>query len=352
MAGLCTTVLLALLGRVAGDLTVLEYSNTALAGPPAVNRTIPGLEGITFDQPAREGLFSAEILGTLRLDRDTAYVFQCSFAGFAFAFLHVDDRLVCQAGVYQGSASDPSLRALTKSVLPLRMTLYHVDPAATSHNVTVRWSTLTLNNTTPSAPLLHTAHTLLSANGYWKWLGWNIDTPSHSMRNQGGDLDNVTLAQCLARCEALVASGCVGVVRSCSVGDADGASCFLRRKATPSDTCASLLTNVKEGYSTWTRNSSCIFTPPMPVNPSPGFACQHPSPVTPVDPSRLTAELPATELQRRALQQNLTQGWGHWYHNNFLVLARLPEGTFSASASHTRTWSYLSNFCNIRYISL
>ena len=89
-----------------GQLTLNVYDNTALAGTPVSTTTIATLNfSLPIADPAAPAPLSAEVLGTLSYPSGVApcfendrgcFVFRCAFPGASYAFLWVDDHLVCQ----------------------------------------------------------------------------------------------------------------------------------------------------------------------------------------------------------------------------------------------------------------
>lgn len=55
---------------------------------PTLDFTLPGV------------VSSAEVLGTVTLTKRGNYTFFCAFEGVTFAFLWIDDHLLCQVGAY------------------------------------------------------------------------------------------------------------------------------------------------------------------------------------------------------------------------------------------------------------
>jgi hypothetical protein len=54
------------------------------------------------------------------------------------------------------------------------------------------------------------------------------------MRNEGGDLSNVTVTECEAKCDQMEQKGCVAFVRPTDLGDTQRGVCLLRQKANAS----------------------------------------------------------------------------------------------------------------------
>eukprot|EP00937_MAST-01D_sp_MAST-1D-sp2_P000362 g362.t1 len=327
--------LLVLVASTRGQLTLRLYNNSALAGEPL---SISTVDTLSFSVPlaTASAPLSLEASGTLTYPAGTpacfendqgCYTFDCAFHGASYAFLWVDDHLVCQAGAYapkpntfDGSAGNP-LRVLRRKAVAVRLHLYYngVPPVSPP-----------TSPTPASAPL---------PAGYSEWSGQNIDTAfSRDMRPLGGDLTDATVADCAAACDTKRAQGCVGFVRQ--QGDAAGArsACYLRRlnpSCTPADTCrAALQPNAQ--YRTYTRDASCAGLAPTPapgtavgvdVRWAPGRANGTAPPAAsfaPLPAAALVPALSAAEQKRAALRTNLTAGWGCWA-NSVLDIVLLPE---------------------------
>lgn len=261
------------------------------------------------------------MIGTLKLKANVDHDFLCTFQGFNLAFLHVGDHLVCQYGAYSGTGIDNPLWPLSSDVLTFRLALVS-NSTSSPRTASVQWA-LSPHSTSPSVDTLSSDNQdfNIAASAYFEWRNWNIDTVGHTMIKDGGDIASATIADCIAKCEELVDKGCVAFVRPDGAGDKG--PCFMRRRS-GQETCDSMLTDFKHTYSTYTRNKSCHFVPPYKPNPGPGPPGPPPPP-QPIPSSAMSPDLPAGELERRAMQQQLGQGWGQFYHDNFLKWIHLPD---------------------------
>lgn len=99
---------------------------------------------------------STEVVGTLQLHEDVAYGFFCAFKGVTFAFLWVDDHLVCQIGAYMSpnvtlAPYHPTLRfgtdnpflAQEKTALPVRMQVFRMSaPSPAEEYAVMVWTAI------------------------------------------------------------------------------------------------------------------------------------------------------------------------------------------------------------------
>jgi hypothetical protein len=106
-------------------VTLSVFNNSAFHGPPASSRTVPGLSFTR--EPVLTGT-SIELVGTLVLPpRPAVFNFTCTFANTSYAFLWIDDHLVCQDGnIYRPPTSrlDLPLGRLSKAALPVVLRAY------------------------------------------------------------------------------------------------------------------------------------------------------------------------------------------------------------------------------------
>ena len=301
-------------------LTLSVFNNSALVGPPATTAVLPN-GNITF---AKAGPYSAQLLGTFAAAVGESYAFQCSFGpAVEIAFVYVDDHLVCSHGTY-GAGVDSPLPAMSKKELVVRAELFGAAAAAVTAGggdaVTV---TANIEATIFAAGpgVLGMAGGVGGVGGYTLYAGYNIDNnDGRDMRTLGGDLTNVTSADCASACEQKQAQGCVGFVRRQQDEEGARAVCFLRKLNGATDTCQAALSTAKTNFNTYTRDASCgtirVPTPP----PTPGLA--------PLPTARLTPSISAAEQTRLTLQRAHPSmlGWGAWLHRSILTLVKVPEG--------------------------
>lgn len=89
---------------------------------------------------------SAQVTGSLTLDTGVLYEFHCTFDGVTFAFLWIDDHLVCQIGAYMTpnitlGPAEPSLdwgqdnpiTVRNKTNLSVRLHVYRMTSGSTAY---------------------------------------------------------------------------------------------------------------------------------------------------------------------------------------------------------------------------
>ena len=106
-----------------GGITLSTFSNSAFHGPAASREILPGL---SFTREVKSG-WSLEAVGTLTLPPAALFNFTCAFGNTSFAFLWVDDHLICQDNnVYKPPTSrlDLPLGKLSKAALPIVLRVY------------------------------------------------------------------------------------------------------------------------------------------------------------------------------------------------------------------------------------
>ena len=107
----------------AAGVTLSIFDNSAFHGPAASSATVPGL---SFAKEVRSGS-SVELTGTLTLPPAAVFNFTCAFANTSYAFLWIDDHLVCQDNnVYKPPTSRIALPLgkLSKAALPVVLRAY------------------------------------------------------------------------------------------------------------------------------------------------------------------------------------------------------------------------------------
>ena len=112
-------------------LTLRIYNNTAASGVPMQTRIVSAAHA----SHAGNMPFSALMTGSLAVTRGLLYNFSCAFGGAVLGYVHIDGHLVCQTGVnhahnpagrdVRSTTYDMPLRALSKTVWPVRFTLVH-----------------------------------------------------------------------------------------------------------------------------------------------------------------------------------------------------------------------------------
>lgn len=93
------------------------FLNSAFAGEPAYNRTLSSLSVPPL--PVLVGT-SIEVVATLQLPVTGELNITCEFLNATYAFLWIDDHLVCQTGAYTDvpvARLDLPLRRLSKAVV-------------------------------------------------------------------------------------------------------------------------------------------------------------------------------------------------------------------------------------------
>ena len=101
-----------------GGVTLSVFDNSAFYGPATSSGTIPGL---AFNKEVKSGT-SIELTGTLTMPPAAVFNFTCSFANTSYAFLWIDDHLICQDNnIYKPPTSrvDLPLGKLSKAALPV-----------------------------------------------------------------------------------------------------------------------------------------------------------------------------------------------------------------------------------------
>eukprot|EP01079_Euglenida_sp_SAG-EU17-18_P002855 gene2855-3450_t len=294
----------------ADDVVTLNvYENTALAGSPSKTSETP----LTFELPGPSP-FSAEAIGTLEVQDGVEYTFDCKFSGADLAFFFVDDHLVCQSGAYSPAGKvngiDNPLRKLSKAVLPVRLEIYH-SGASTTKVCKGTQSMGCFNDT-------------------------NHQCGFHDMGVVPSNSWDVAATACQAAGYELAAAQaslgqevwCGHKVPSCPKSP-DG--CKVPCPGNHSELCG-------DSYQLEVFGYTCEDVPSNATGVSVDItwseAVAPGSAMATVPSARLgpLSSLPPEEFTRRALQRNLTKGWGTWMHNSVLDQVQLPSGAVITTA--------------------
>ena len=299
----------------APGLTLSVYNNTAAAGPPVSTSSLPSPAAVF----AQSGPFSAEITGTLVAPSGSSaqtaatatltYTFECDFGAATLGLLHVDSHCVCSSGTNSPSGTtitlDQPLPVLAKTRLPFHLSaVFNGSHPSPFVNVTVRSSTPQPQPEVGSqqGPRREEGQQAQQAAGPEQQAGAQCTDFLPDTDFPGNDLRGVHHVPSKEACCALCAND-----TRCAGGSWDG----------PDSPWSDKTCNLKHATSNATRHPAkgmYAFTvrapvpaPPPPPTPPPDPT---PRPGPPGPPVVFAPELPPLELQRRAMQSGLAEGWG------------------------------------------
>ena len=367
MAATCMLLPLAVGGGAAagtvgggGGVTLSLFDNSAFHGSAASSATIPGL---SFTREVKSGS-SIELTGTLTLPPAAVFNFSCAFANTSYAFLWVDDHLVCQdSNVYKPPISrlDLPLGKLNKAALPVVLRAY-VGPSAPAqlprpgtvayignyydgdHGKAgaraLRFGPQGYGFTPESCAAACPLYEYIALQDVGGRLSRKVCAPGP---NTPGPNCTATSGYCSCDSELSKATGqgrvaapanCLQPIQGCSWVN----SVY---KGLPAPAPAPL----PPGAETRTVSVAVSWqqlSPPAVYGGAPGPAM---SPLLPLDSRRLSevaggeaaaAVAPAApslsptlapvEVQRRAMQAGLASGWATWVFDDMIALAELPSG--------------------------
>ena len=333
-------LLLALVAAArAGGVTLSVWNNSAWSGAPASSEVLPGL---AFSRSLPTGT-AIELVGTLTLPKGgDALNFSCAFANTSYAFVWIDDHLVCQDGraytTVPTSRVDLPLSRLSKADLPVVLRAY-TGPTQPPHGP-VSYGSFFDGLKGKAGPRVmrygpqsygFTPQSCADACASYEFVGLQ-DVGGRLSRKACGGAAPGTCTNATGYCSCdhdwsqVTSQGkappdCQNAVQRCSYVN----SVYRGDPAAPPPPAGSQTRTVSVRVS-WQRLAPAPYGMVGEAR-GPMLAMDHASArqLAPGGGS-LSPQLPALEVQRRAMQADLATGWATWVFDDMLAIASLPSG--------------------------
>ena len=131
----------------ASGLTMTTFENSAMAGTPSTNLTVPSLD---LTVPFSKTVGSAEVVGTLTFSKATMYAFECTFDEGIMAFVWIRDHLVCHTRPIPFGNTPSSTDGCPEYPLPVKagqvdplvLHVYALNATTGPSKISVQWAEL------------------------------------------------------------------------------------------------------------------------------------------------------------------------------------------------------------------